>query len=693
MPGSLSVKAWKPSCRSCAGAVPMPPQISTTLPCAFPGPPSSFTAYSPAALPISTLSPPMNWVMRLVSTLRSSTMTGILASIAFSTTPVRPADSFGEMSSASTCWTMRFSTSATCFSVLSWPSVMMSVTSGWFLASASMSLLNCTRHGSSVVAWLKPIFHFAAAFAGVQPAGRQSVVAAPVSAPLSLRNSGRFMHVLPFDGRLSGAWRPTGAGRSGQRRRSGRSKAPPACEKLAEILFLHEDRADDDEPFHQELHVGIDVLELQDVGEQAEDEHADECACEAAAPTHQTRAADDDRRDRVELEAGAGVRLALPVLRDEEDGRHAGEQARNDIRRELDLRHLDARKLSRLGVAADGVDVAAERREAQNGAERDNRGEKKDARHGHKPPNHRTQDLESLGRVRAGVDGDDRVVLAGREAADAERAHHHGEGCDERLQSALDDERAVDRPEHERKAGRRDQDREHAEFRRDLGRREEKSGGGGGEADERGNAPAAPGVEHDLAPAAGVDVAAALESVEYEADEQRRGEADRNRGGRHAHDRRRGPARLGQQHRADDGRAAHDRTDRQIDAAQEDNDGHAGRDQAGDRDLPQDVGQIVVGEEDVAARRGVRGESRADDADEREPPVELGAREKAKEVHGVSTVSRLARPGAASRMIASWLASDRRRILVCRPSHMTSTRSDRSKSSGISELTTTMPRP
>ena len=42
MPGSLSVNSWKPSWRSCAGCVPMPPQISTTLPAALPGPPSSF---------------------------------------------------------------------------------------------------------------------------------------------------------------------------------------------------------------------------------------------------------------------------------------------------------------------------------------------------------------------------------------------------------------------------------------------------------------------------------------------------------------------------------------------------------------------------------------------------------------------------------------------------------------------------
>ena len=93
------------------------------------------------------------------------------ASIACSTTPVRPADSFGEISSASTSWRIRFSTSATCFSVRSSPSVMISSTSGCFAASAMMSLLNCARHGSIVVAWLKPITHFLSC-ARAKPSGR-----------------------------------------------------------------------------------------------------------------------------------------------------------------------------------------------------------------------------------------------------------------------------------------------------------------------------------------------------------------------------------------------------------------------------------------------------------------------------------------------------------------------------------------
>ena len=58
------------------------------------------------------------------------------------------------------------------------------------------------------------------------------------------------------------------------------------------------------------------------------------------------------------------------------------------------------------------------------------------------------------------------------------------------------------------------------------------------------------------------------------------------------------------------------------------------------------------------------------------------------------TLARLARElKAARRMIASWVASARERTPVWRPSHITRTLSDNSNSSGISELTVTMPRP
>src|SRR5580704_14511496 len=55
---------------------------------------------------------------------------------------------------------MRFSTSATCFSVLSCPSVTINSSSGCLAASLIISLLNCTRHGSTVVTCEKPNRYF-----------------------------------------------------------------------------------------------------------------------------------------------------------------------------------------------------------------------------------------------------------------------------------------------------------------------------------------------------------------------------------------------------------------------------------------------------------------------------------------------------------------------------------------------------
>src|ERR1700689_5809251 len=122
------------------------------------------------------------------------------------------------------------------------------------------------------------------------------------------------MDVLPCCWLCYDAWRPIGFDRSGPRRRGQRRLTSPPRQKLTQILFLHEHRADDDQPLHQELHVGIDVLELQDIREQAEDEDADERSGEAAAPAHEARAADYYRGDRIEFEAGARVRFALPGM-------------------------------------------------------------------------------------------------------------------------------------------------------------------------------------------------------------------------------------------------------------------------------------------------------------------------------------------------------------------------------------------
>ena len=181
--------------------------------------------------------------------------------------------------------------------------------------------------------------------------------------------------------------------------------------------------------------------------------------------------------------------------------------------------------------------------------------------------------------------------------------------------------------------------------------------GAGRKTQKRRNAIAAPGAEHDLAAPSRVDVAPARQSVEHEPRQKAHRQTNGDRRGRHAHDRGGGPSRLGQKHRADDRRAAHHRADRQVDAAEQDDDGHSGRDEAGDRHLPQHVGQIVVGEKDVPARGRVRRGEGADQADDREPPIELGARKYAKRVHPARPAARSLMPGAAKRMIASWVAS------------------------------------
>src|SRR5207244_2401367 len=102
------------------------------------------------------------------------------------------------------------------------------------------------------------------------------------------------------------------------------SAAPPphdidgAPGEQAHVAFLQEDRRQDDQPLEHELRVAVDVVELQNVAEKTEDEDADERADHAALAAHQVRAADDDGGNRIELEAEAGVRLALPILGDVE---------------------------------------------------------------------------------------------------------------------------------------------------------------------------------------------------------------------------------------------------------------------------------------------------------------------------------------------------------------------------------------
>ena len=86
---------------------------------------------------------------------------------------------------------------------------------------------------------------------------------------------------------------------------------------------------------------------------------------------------------------------------------------------------------------------------------------------------------------------------------------------------------------------------------------------------------------------------------------------------------------------------------------------HAGCDQAGDRDLAKDVGEIAVGQEDVPARGRMRRGERADQADDQQTPIELGARQCAKRFHAGVSHECVAMPGAARRITASCVALPR----------------------------------
>ena len=259
----------------------------------------------------------------------------------------------------------------------------------------------------------------------------------------------------------------------------------------------------------------------------------------------------------------------------------------------MDLRHLDARELGRFRIAADRVDIAAKGREAQNRPEYEDCSEKEDARHRQDAPDHRAQQLEGLGGVRPGVNSDHRLVLASGQAAKSERAHHHGQSCDEGLEPTRNDERSVDGSQRKRDAWGDKQHREHAELGRNLRRSRHCDHCADNNAQQYRNADAAPGPEYDLLSPAGVHIAAARQPPENEPSQESDPKSCGDRRGGHGHDRGWSPSRLSEQHGADDRRETHDRADRQIDTAKQDNEGHAGGDQARYRHLAQDVGEIV----------------------------------------------------------------------------------------------------
>src|SRR5262245_18076277 len=75
-------------------------------------------------------------------------------------------------------------------------------------------------------------------------------------------------------------------------------------------LHLEQHRRHDDRALDDLLREGRDAGEVEDVGENGEVRRADDGADYAALAAEQAGAADDADRDRLELEADAGDRLA-----------------------------------------------------------------------------------------------------------------------------------------------------------------------------------------------------------------------------------------------------------------------------------------------------------------------------------------------------------------------------------------------
>src|SRR5258706_5572377 len=132
------------------------------------------------------------------------------------------------------------------------------------------------------------------------------VIAAPAAVVDNFKKSRRFIEILPCKLRSSSAWRPMEFGRFMVGACLQRRTESPPRDELAEILFLHQYGADDNQPLHHQLDIGIDILKLKNVRQQAENQDADEGAGEAASATHQAGAADHHCGDRVEFEPGAG---------------------------------------------------------------------------------------------------------------------------------------------------------------------------------------------------------------------------------------------------------------------------------------------------------------------------------------------------------------------------------------------------
>ncbi len=186
----------------------------------------------------------------------------------------------------------------------------------------------------------------------------------------------------------------------------------------------------------------------------------------AALPARQARAADDRRRDDVELVPGrVGARRRSVEARAHER-RQAGRQAGHDEDDDLHPPDWHAREAARFGVPADGKHVPP-----ANGLDQIDA-----ARHGHEDHHQHRDRVERIAETERRLrDAGERprqqdALGVARHERDAAHDPHRAERDDERVHAEPDDQRAVDRAAGEADAE-RDREPERDRRRRDRARR------------------------------------------------------------------------------------------------------------------------------------------------------------------------------------------------------------------------------
>src|ERR1019366_2284247 len=152
---------------------------------------------------------------------------------------------------------------------------------------------------------------------------------------------------------------------------TGRSGAPSGSVADAPYGFtaVGDDHADQQEDANDDvLHLGLDVHLREGLLQTADDCHGEHDADDGAAPAEDGHPAEQDDRDNVQLQAGAGVVTDRGVLQGEQDAGEGTDDPGDDVQPELDVFDPDAGELRGLGLQSDSDQSAPERSQVQDDA-------------------------------------------------------------------------------------------------------------------------------------------------------------------------------------------------------------------------------------------------------------------------------------------------------------------------------------